>query len=344
MNTSIHRRDALKLAVGTAALGAGLGHFGSATAAQSISCINFGFVLGIHCPPTRGLVEECPRFGLNVELHRFQKARDILQTIIGGRGDVAVSEPITALRSVQAGSDLTIFGNYYLHTSLVVVVNADQIQTFEDFTKSDVTIGINSQGDITQVMMIGGMLKTGADPSKVNWADVGGSGSRMRALISKRIQASVIHFDQVPNVQKSGNYKILLVPSNEYDPWVNEVVYARTEWLAKPENRASAVNFMKGIITAHRSATRDYGYYKKAFLDYATVKGKDKMPDTELKAYWQMLAKDMDVWPANNGFKTSNFEKLMPYYIAAKAVEDSPLDLGKVIDESIVAQALKELG
>jgi len=344
MSTSITRRDTLKLALGTAALGAGLGRFGTASAADPITCINYGFVLGIHCPSTRGLLEECPGMGLDVEMQRFQKGRDIVQTVIGGRGDVAITGPIGVLRSIQAGNDLTIFGNNYLHTSLVVVVNSDAIQTFQDFTKSDVTVGINSQGDITQVMMIGGMLKAGADPSKVNWADIGGSGSRMRALISKRIQASVIHFDQVPKVQKEGNYKILLVPAKQYDPWVNEVVYTRREWLANPENRAKAVTVMKGIITAHRNATRDYGYYKKSFLDYATLKGKDKMPDETVKSYWNTIANEMGVWPADNSFKRSNFEKLMPYYVAAKAVEDQPIDLSKAVDESIVADALKALG
>ncbi|MCG8543099.1 MAG: ABC transporter substrate-binding protein [Alphaproteobacteria bacterium] len=339
----LSRRNALRVVGGTA-LASGLGYPLSLMAGEKVTAINYGFVLGIHCAPTRGLLEECPQFGVDVQMQRFQKGRDIVQTVIGGRGDVAVTGPISVLRSIQAGNDLTIFGNYYLHTSLVVVTNTDKIKGWADFTKPDVTVGINSQGDITQVMMVGGLLKNKFDAKGVKWADIGGSGSRMRALIAKRIQASVIHFDQVPKVQKSGNYNVLLVPAQEYDPWVNEVVYARTDWLKKPGNRKKAVGVMKGIITAHRKATQDYGYYKEAFLKYATLKGKKKMSDDQIKSYWNTIAKDMGVWPKDNGFKRSNFEKLMPYYVASKAVDNKPIDLNKAVDDSIVADALKELG
>ena len=37
-------------------------------------------------------------------------------------------------------------------------------------------------------------------------------------------------------------------------------------------------------------------------------------------------------------------EKLLPYYRAAKAIEDKPIDLAAATDLTIVAQALRELG
>ena len=59
-------------------------------------------------------------------------------------------------------------------------------------------------------MIIGGFLKNGGDLSKVKWADVG-SGTRLRALLSKRVQAQ--SFRSGAGNQKSGNYKVILVPS-----------------------------------------------------------------------------------------------------------------------------------
>jgi NitT/TauT family transport system substrate-binding protein len=277
-------------------------------------------------------------------MQRFQRMRDVTQTITGGTGDIGVSEPILLLHSRQAGNDLVMIGNFYLHTTLVVVVNTDFIQTWKDLEKPDVTVGINNQGDITQVMIIGGFLKNGGDLAKVRWADVGGSGTRLKALISKRVQASVVHFDQVPEIQKTGNYKVLLVPHREYSPWVNEVVFARGDWLKVPANRSKAVAFMKSIIHASRRGTADYAYYKTAFLKYATLKEKDSMPDAEIRAHWNALANDIGVWPADNAFRLANLEKLLPYYRAAKAIEDKPIDLAAAMDLTIVAQALKELG
>lgn len=338
------RREALRL-LGSIPLAAGAaGLAGSAAAADTVKCINLGFVLGIHCPPTYGIIDETPKLGLQVEMQRFQRMRDVLQTVIGGTGEIGIAEPILLLRGRQAGNDLVMFGNFYLHTTLVVVVNTDHIKTWKDLEKPDVTVGINSQGDITQVMIIGGFQKAGGELSKVKWADVGGSGTRLRALLSKRVQATVVHFDQVPEIQKSGNYQVILVPHREYHPWINEVVFARGDWLKKPASRRKAVAFMKGVILASRRGTADFGYYKTAFLKYATLKDKDKMPDTEMHAYWKALAQDIGVWPADNAFRIANIEKLLPYYRAAQAIEDKPIDLKAAMDLSIVAQALKELG
>ncbi len=340
------RREAMRLIAGAplVAGAAAAGFSGMANAADSVKCINLGFALGIHCPPTYGIVDECPKFGLQVEMQRFQRMRDVMQTISGGTGDIGVSEPIMLLRSRQAGNDLVIFGNYYLHTTLAVVVNADQIQTWKDFEKPDVTVGINSQGDITQVMIIGGLLKNGGDLAKVKWADVGGSGTRLRALLGKRVQATVVHFDQVPEIQKSGNYKVILVPHREYNPWINEIVFARGDWLKNAANRRKAVAFMKGIIVASRRASNDFAYYKTAFLKHATLKEKDTMPEGEIRAHWNTLAKEIGVWPADNALSAASLERLLPYYRAAKAIEDKPVDLAAAVDVSIVAQALKELG
>ena len=338
------RRAALRLIAGAPLAAGAAGLPRAAHAADMVKCINLGFVLGIHCPPTYGILDECQKLGLQVEMQRFQRMRDALQTVSGGTGDIGISEPIMLLHSRQAGNDIVIIGNHYLHTTLCVVVNADIIQTWKDLEKPEVTVGINSQGDITQVMTIGGLLKNGGDLAKVKWADVGGSGTRLRALLSKRVQATQVHFDQVPEIQKSGNYKVLLVPHKEYDPWVNEVVFARADWLKNSANRRKAVTFMKGIILASRRGTADFAYYKAAFLKYATLKEKDTMPEAEMRSHWNSLAREIGVWPADNAFRVANLEKLLPYYRAAKAIEDKPIDLAAATDLTIVAQALKELG
>jgi len=338
------RREALRLIAGAPLAAGAAGFSGAASAADTVKCINLGFALGIHCPPTQGLTDECPKLGLQVEMQRFQRMRDVLQTVSGGTGEIGVAEPILLLRGRQAGNDLVMFGNFYLHTTLAVVVNTDSIQTWKDLEKPEVTVGINSQGDITQVMIIGGFLKAGGDLSKVKWADVGGSGTRLRALLAKRVQATVVHFDQVPEIQKTGNYKVILVPHREYDPWINEVVFARGDWLKNDANRRKAVAFMKGILIASRKANADFGYFKTAFIKHATLKEKDSMPEADMRAHWKTLAHEIGVWPADNAFRVASIEKLLPYYRAAKAIEEKPLDLAAAMDLGIVAQALKDLG
>jgi NitT/TauT family transport system substrate-binding protein len=340
---SMTRRDALRM-IGGASLLAGAGFARAGSAPEAVSVINLGFVLGIHTPSTRGLAEECPRFGVQVEQQRLQRMRDVLQTIMGGTGDIGIGDPILLLSSRQAGHDIVMFGNYYLHTTLVLVVNSDVVQSWKDLEKPDVTLGVNGLGDITHVLILGALQKNGVDPKKVKWADVGGSGSRVRALIGKRVQGTVVHFDQIAEIQKSGNYRVLLVPHKEYNPWVNEIVFARGEWLRSAANRRKAVAVMKGIVVSNRRATADYQYFKDAYMKYSTNKGREQTPDQELRDYWKTVAQDIGVWPADNGLSVASVERLLPFYRAAEAISDKPVDVARAIDTTIVAQALKELG
>src|SRR5437870_5229908 len=100
------RREAMRLMAGVPLAAGAAGFPGAVRAADTVKCINLGFVLGIHCPPTYGILDECPKFGLQVEMQRFQRMRDVMQTISGGTGDIGVAEPILLLRSRQAGNDL----------------------------------------------------------------------------------------------------------------------------------------------------------------------------------------------------------------------------------------------
>ncbi len=82
------RRDVLKIAAGGAALAAtnGLIWPSTAQAAGKLKLMNLGYVLGIHCAPTKGLVEELPKLGVELEMRRFKKLRDNVQAVIGGAG------------------------------------------------------------------------------------------------------------------------------------------------------------------------------------------------------------------------------------------------------------------
>jgi len=130
MSREMNRRAALRM-IGGAPLAMASGRFAHAAAADSVKCINLGFVLGIHCPPTYGLLDECPNLGLHVEMQRFQRMRDVLQTITGGTGDIGVAEPILLYAGRQAGNDVVMIGNFYLHTTLVVVANNDVLSDRE---------------------------------------------------------------------------------------------------------------------------------------------------------------------------------------------------------------------
>ena len=183
-----------------------------------------GNALGVHIPYMAAMNEILPSMGYGVpEWERVKKLQTITQSILAGSVEIGAGDAISTLRAVEAGADLKIIGNAFMHTSLVFVVNGDKIQKPEDLYKDDVTLAVNSKGDFTHVMVVGPMSKRGIDMEKVNVIKMGGSGTRMRALLAGKVDGVPLHFDQAADVAKQGNFRVMIEPAKEYDAFLGEV-------------------------------------------------------------------------------------------------------------------------
>ncbi|MEQ9328408.1 MAG: hypothetical protein RJQ21_14070 [Rhodospirillales bacterium] len=65
--------------------------------------------------------------------------------------------------------------------------------------------------------------------------------------------------------------------------------------------------------------------------------------DAEIEVVRQALGVEIGCWPNNMDHKLNVYEELLPVYKAADAVKGT-VDLSKVVETSLVDQALKELG
>ena len=301
--------------------------------------------LGIHIPAVAAIFEVLPSMpGYDVPiLNRIEHHRTMVQTLIAGAADFANPDPLTVFRAVESGSDLKIIGYPAVGTSLVFVVNADVIKDFSDLAKPEIIVSVNSKADATYVLLVGPLLKRGVDLKKVTIVEIGGSGGRMRALLSKRVHAVPVHFDQAAEITKQGNFKVLLDPGKEYRIWPHEVWVVNGAWLKKPENQRAAVDFMKAMMTAHRRANTDFPWYASMYRKYSTLPKAAEATDEQIRPFWQTLSQEIKAWPSDNNFNLETFQELMPTFKAAEAIKGT-VKLEQVIDTSYVQQALKELG
>jgi ABC-type nitrate/sulfonate/bicarbonate transport system substrate-binding protein len=347
----ITRRTVLRsIALITGALlvcvgGLGSGWLGNAAAAERVLNINIpGNALGVHIPYMAALNEILPSmkgYG-KPEWTRVKRLQTITQSILTGSVEVGAGDAISTLRAVEAGGDLRIIGNAFVHTSLMFVVNADKIKNFKDLERSDVTLAVNSKGDFTHVLVAGPLQKRGINLKKVNFITMGGSSARMRALLANKVDGVPLHFDQATDVAKKGNYKVLIEPAKEYDAFLGEVWIVSGEWLAKPENQRAATDLMKATITAYRKANRDPKWYAAMYRKYGTKKNMKVASDEEIEMVRQALGRDVGCWPDNNKHSLSVYKELLPVYKSVGAVK-GVADLGKVVETKYVEQALKEL-
>jgi NitT/TauT family transport system substrate-binding protein len=334
------RRDALKAA---AAVGLCTLNPAFAQAKRPLKVNLLGFALGIHVPTTAALLDLMPAMGYAPETQRLDQIRTLTQTLIAGAAELGETDSITVMSAVEQGADLKIVGLWYMHTSLVFLVNADKVREFKDLEKQENVVAINGKGDITHVMLLGPLIKRGVDVRKLNIVEIGGSGARMQALQSGRVAAVPVHFDQAAELAKKGNFKILLEPWKEYGAWINEIWAVNGSWLKKKENERVVIDLLKAQMTAWRKANTDLGWYADGYRKHVTLKDAKNATNDQIKPLWEGLTRDIKAFPPVMELKLDYWNELLPAYVQAGAIEGK-VKVASVVEPSFAKQAASELG
>lgn len=338
----LHRRD---LIASGAAAGLIVPRAGRAAPGRSLNISLLGYCLGIHVPTTSALVDTLPGVpGLAApKLTRMDQMRTVAQTVIGGAAELGESDPIVSMSAAEAGADIKIVGMWYMATSLVLVVQSDRIREYKDLVNPANVVAVNERGDITHVAFLGPLQKAGIDISAINLVDIGGSGARMRALLSGRVQAVPMHFDQAAEVVKTGKFHILIEPWKSYRAWLNEVWITTGAWLKNKENERALVDLLKVNIAAFRRANTDFDWFAGVYRRHATIPDIAKASDASIRPLWDGLVNSVKAWPANGGLDPSDIDELAPLYRAAGAAQGKIKGKDLVVTD-YVRQALSELG
>jgi ABC-type nitrate/sulfonate/bicarbonate transport system substrate-binding protein len=274
---------------------------------------------------------------------RINQIRVVTQTMVGGTVDIGESDPPTVLAAIEAGAPLKIVGKPYNSSSLTLVVNADKIKTYADLAKPDIKVAIGGEGDITHVMLVAPLMKNGVNYDNLNIVELPGSGTRLSALLSGRIDAGNLHFDQRADVAGRGNFKPLIEPWKEFATWTNEVWVVRAEWLKKSENERALVHFLKANVMACRKANSDFDWYLDSFRKYVTLPDAAEMTAEKLGPIWQILKDEVRAWPSDGAFGVKDVDDMIPFCKAAGAVR-GVVKAVDIVETKYMQQAVKELG
>lgn len=338
---TVSRRDALKMVAATGLSGI-VPPLGYAKDALPLKIDILGFALGIHVPVTVALFDSLPKLGYSPTYNRVESMRTVVQTVISGAVDMGASDAIVALSAAEAGADVKVVGLLYRSTSHVFVVNADRVKDFKDLEDPKNVVAVNSKGDIIHVMLVGPLQKRGIDLAKVNIVEVGGSGARMRGLLSGRLHAVPLHFDQASEVMRQGNYKILFAPSQEYRAWMHEVWVVKSSWLKEKKNERAVIDLLKASMTAFRHANADLAWFGAGYRKHVTLSDAKSATDESLRPLWNGLRNDVKAWPAKMEVRLDDFRELVPFYRQAGAIRGT-LKIDQIIEPSLAQQAASEL-
>lgn len=344
----ITRRHSLGMFSAVLGMGLGLGPsslFAQGNSRRVLNGHNLGNSLAIQMPALAALYEGLPALGYaSPRMARVDSTQVATQSVIGKSVEFSEADISSSLQASIAGADLRVIGLVYANASTVLVVNADVIKDYSDFQKPGVVVAFNSKGDWMHAMLVGPFKKNGVDINKLTIVEIGGSGSRLQALLANRVHAVFVHVDQATEILGKGNYKILLKPWEEYKVFIAEVWLTNGEWLKKPENQRAAVDIQKATIASFRNANRDLHYFGDAYRKYATGKGAASKTDEQLRPVWETMSKTARAWPDDGMFKLEYFKELLPVYMSVSGATSRLPNLDRLIDTTYTEQALRELG
>jgi len=343
---TITRRDLLKhagMGLGSAAV-LSYAPLGLAQNKRALKAQILGFTLSIHVPAIMALNEGMQALGYSPsDMKRIESMQVLTQSIVAGTAEVGESDVVSALRAGSVGADVKMVGMVYNNTSQVLVVNADKVKSYADFKNKDNAIALNSTGDFIYVMLSGIFERNGVNIEDTTVVDVGGSGSRMRALLGGRVAAVPVHFDQAADILKQGNYKVMVEPWKIYNPWLSEAWLVQGSWLKNADNARAITDLLKATVTSFRKTNESLSYFVEGYRKYATVKDAKTATEEQLRPVWETLSKQIKAWPNDGGFRLKYFEELLPVYVKAGTVKRGT-NIARSIDTQYMEKALKELG
>lgn len=303
-----------------------------------------GFVLAIQVPAMAAVLEilpAMPGYG-PTKFTRINQNRVVAQVMVSGNADIGDTDPPVVVSAIEAGGQLKMVGKLYDKTSLVLVGNADRVRTIADLAKPETRVAIGARGEITHVMLVQALLRHNQPTDQMTLIEMPGSGPRVTALLSGRIDAANLHFDQVESIASRGNFRVLIEPWKEFGAWANEVWVVRKAWLEEPRNRRALVDVLKANLTAFRRANTDFDWYLAMYRKYCSQPNAAQETAANLRPIWDKLRTEIRAWPNDMNFSMEEIRDLLPAYRASDAIAGT-VRAEDIVDASFLRQALSEM-
>lgn len=202
--------------------------------------------------------------GLEGDVKIFRGGVQALAAVMSKDADVYLGPPSTAMKAINNGQNVTVFGNIMAQIPTNIVIQGD-VAKAKGLTKDSpiddkikalkgLTIGVNAVGSAPDQVLQYTLRTAGLDPQKdVRISPVGSTTALIGSFEQKRIDGFAFSSPASDlAVEKFGGLMVVNYAQGEYEP-LNGFLYlgliARTEWLNEnPERAAKTVRvFAKSL-------------------------------------------------------------------------------------------------
>jgi NitT/TauT family transport system substrate-binding protein len=226
MNASAHLR---KFAV-TAAVGFGLAFSGAASAQVQVA---LGDTVSVETLCVVIALERAKERGVDYKLTSFSKEDLAIQAVVNGQADIGVATPYAIMQKTKAP-----VRNLFQVTRLVFFAVTDKA-THPDWKSLDgKTMTFHARGSGTEA--IGNIM---AKRNNITFGQrnyIAGSENRIVALMNGQIKATILDLSNTNKLREKGGDKFLVLPSLD-NPASDEVLFARTDWMAKNGDKTDII-------------------------------------------------------------------------------------------------------
>ena len=273
------------------------------------------------------------RQGLDVQVVLVQGADKSVMALVGGSTFVAAGAADAMMTAVDQGAlDLTAVGGV-INGLTHLILGGKKFRTYEDLRGA--TLGSSGLTSGTAFVMRRVLKAKGLEfPRDYKMLNVGGSGPSLAALVSGRVDASIV---AIPLAYEGADLGLNVIGKvNEVIPdYQLTVLTVKHSWAEK--NRGVVVRFMKAMVQAMRWLYDN----KEPAIDFL-AKEMDLKPQ-QARRGWEYYTENR-IWNPNAEVNIEGMKTVIQIN-AERMQSKGPLPLpAKYLDPSYVQEALKELG
>lgn len=235
-----------------------------------------------------------------------------IQAVLAGDCDLGMGDPVSVILANQAGQSFRIFaleeGNQFALIAPVGITEPAQLEGKK--------VAYHSPGSMTRGLAFLAASTYGFEPE---WMVIEGSEVRAEALLSGQIDATVIDYENVVNVQlqSPGNYHVLVSFAADYPGLMGNGLFARADFIdANPELIDAMV---EALLVTFRRVNEEPDY----LFDEAPkfLPGAEQEPERLREMIQYYL--DFNVWDSNGGFSPEAAADTVDLYVEVGDLEEA---------------------
>ncbi|MGE5303789.1 MAG: ABC transporter substrate-binding protein [Alphaproteobacteria bacterium] len=272
------------------------------------------------------------RQGLDVQLVLVSGADKSALALVGGSVYVSSGSIDAVIAATEQGADLVTIGGV-INGLTHMLMGGKKFKTYEDLRGAN--IGSSGLTSGTAFVLRKMLLAKGLQyPKDYNLINVGPSAQSFLALTANRVDAALIAVPLSSDAAEMG-YNIIGRAADIIPNYQLTEISTRRAWAEK--NRPLLVRFMKAMVLAMRWLHDD----KEPAIDFLAKEM--KLKPEHARRGWEYYIENK-IWNPNAEANIEGVKTVLQIMVERGLFKGAPPPVNKVVDNSYVEEALKELG